>query len=119
MTVEHKFYLLVLDEIREQPGLIDELPFDPERHARMFAGQPLDTALARLHERRLCESGQGFAVIDRLPPQPPTLVQSLEQLEAGLGNDLLAGYTALCRGALLNLLWRDFVQAIFLIPFPK
>lgn len=111
MTAEKKFYLLVIDEVREQPGLVDELPFELEHHARLFAGQPLDAALARLHERRLCESGQGFATIDRLPPPPPLLVQSLEQLKAGLGDDLLAGYMALCRGALLNLLWRDFVRA--------
>ena len=111
MKVEEKFYLLAMDEVRQQPGLAEELPFDLERHAERFAGCPLDIAIERLGERRPCANGLGFAVIDELKPVPARLTHDAAQLGAGLGEDLHKSYNQLCRGALLHLLWRDFARA--------
>jgi len=111
MTVEEKFYLVLMDEIRSQPGLADNLPFELEAHAKLFAGCSLDQAVGRLQERKPCAKGLGFAAVAKLPPPPPKLVQDLDQLRSSIGEDQLTSYADLCRGALLNLLWRDFLHA--------
>jgi hypothetical protein len=111
MTVEEKFYLVLMDEIRSQPDLVDDLPFELESHAELFAGCPLDVAINRLQKRRPCAGGLGFGAVAKLPPQPAELVRGLEELRSQIGEDQLTSYTALCRAALLNLLWRDFQQA--------
>jgi len=111
MTVEEKFYLLVMDEVRAQPGLANELAVDLERHAVAFAGCPLDQALGRLEERKPCANGRSFAALRELGPQPPALTRDLESLRSSLGEDGAAAYERLCREALLNLLWQDFGHA--------
>ena len=111
MTVEEKFYLLAMDEVRSQPELADELPFELESHAARFAGRPLDEALSRLGERKPCAGGLGFAAVAKLPEQPPPLLRGLDALRAGISEDPTASYAALCRGALLNLLWLDYQRA--------
>lgn len=111
MTVEEKFYLLAMDEVRAQPDLVDELPFELESHAKLFAGRPLDAALDRLDERKPCAGGLGFAAVAKLPERPPALLRDLDALREGIREDSLGSYANLCRGALLNLLWLDYQRA--------
>lgn len=111
MTVEEKFYLLTLDEVRQQPGLAEELPFDLEQHAERFTGRRLDVAIDQLDRPRPCASGLGFGALAKLPPQPPPLVEELDALRARMDEDPRQSYDRLCRTALLNLLWRDFARA--------
>lgn len=111
MTVEEKFYLLVLDEVRIQPNLAAQLPFDLEQHAERFAGCTLDVALERLFERQPCASGLGFAAVKQMKPAPASLATPPERARASLGNDLQQDYESLCHGALLNLLWLDYTRA--------
>lgn len=116
MTVEEKFYLLLLDEVRAQPRLADELrstdrSVDLERLAERFAGRPLDAALAKLSERDPCQGGQRFVAVQALGAEPTKLTMTLEELRWGLSGDERTDYDGLCRGALLNLLWRDFQRA--------
>jgi len=108
MTVEQKFYLLILDEVRSQPTLLDELPFDLEQHAERFAGCPLDVALERLTERQPCtRSSLGFDSVKQLKPQPPRNCTPIPALRDRLPEDVQQDYTVLCRNALLNLVWLD------------
>ena len=111
MTVEEKFYLLAMDEVRAQPDLVDELPFELESHAKRFAGCSLDAALGRLKERKPCAGGHGFAAVAELPEPPPPLLRGLDTLHVGINEDPPSSYAGLCRGALLNLLWLDYQRA--------
>jgi hypothetical protein len=108
MTVEEKFYILVMDEIRAQPGLTRELGFDLEGYAQTFCGCPLDQALTRLDQRGPCAGGLGFTAVDKLGPQPAGAARGVGAIRHQQGD---LSYDGLCRGALLNLLWRDRARA--------
>jgi len=107
MSVEEKFYLLVLDEIRSQPDLGTTLPVDLGDFALKFAGCPLDEALERLGERQPCAGGEGFKALPALGPLPPTLDLDPGALRERLSLNLEQDYQLLCREALLNLLWQN------------
>ena len=105
MSVEEKFYLLVMDEVRSQPGLAESLPFDLEGYAQGFAGCSLDEALERLDDWKPGDGARGFGITSTLTPPPPELTDELDTLRGRLTLDLQEDYQLLCRQALLNLLW--------------
>jgi hypothetical protein len=107
MSVEEKFYLLVLDEVRAQPDLVTSLPLDLESYARKFAGCSLDEAIERLDERQPCGGGDGFEALSLLGELPTSLGLDLSALRERLTMDLEQDYHLLCREALLNLLWQN------------
>ena len=106
MSVEEKFYLLVMDEVRAQPGLAEGLPFDLETHAQQFAGCSLNDALKYLSHRKPCDGGLGFDVTATLGSPPQELSDGLSAIQGRLTMDLEQDYRLLCRQGLLNLIWR-------------
>ena len=110
MQMEEKFYLLVIDEFRAQPGLSEAIEsVDLQDYATRFAGLPLDQALDQIARRQPLGpiKGVGFSILQELGPEPQEAPINVDNLGID-GSSLPAVYERLCRQALINLLWRNF-----------
>ncbi len=110
--IRDAFYALVLEEIRCQPDLQDELGANDliAVAARAFAGG-LEAALKAIAEANGVPPGLvevGFRVVRTLAPPPNSFLRdAAELLACGFGSN----YDALCRSALLHLFWGQLHEA--------
>jgi len=121
MHVEEKFYLLVIDEFRAQPGLSEEINvLDLQDYGARFAGMQLDQALDQIARREPLgvTKGAGFKILHELGPEPQE--QPIKVDDIGIDSALMpAVYEQLCRQALINLLWKNFSAALEKINLAK
>ncbi len=112
MSLEDKFYLLVVDEVRAQPGMLAELEtIRPARRVLQVLGK-LGPLLGPTGAPDMAVNAAGVVpkVITALGPEPVDLETGLANWQASF-DDLERNYMALARSALVHMLWRKTYQA--------
>lgn len=112
MSFEDKFYLLVVDEVRAQPGMLAELEtINPTRRFFQVFGT-IGPLLEPTGAPDMAVNAAGVVpkVIAALGPEPVDLEAELSNWQRSF-EDLPRNYMALCRSALVYMLWRKTYQA--------
>lgn len=112
MSLEEKFYLLAIDEIRAQPGMLDQLrEIMPARKIIKVLGG-LAPVLGPVGHSDLLVNTPGLVrrIAEGLGPQPVDLEQELGGWEGRFGQDE-ENYSAHCRSALIYLAWKNCAAA--------
>ncbi len=112
MSLESRFYLLIVDEVRAQPGMLADLETLPPARKLLAVLGRLSPLLGPTGAPDLVvnAAGLGPKLQSDLGPKPVDLTETLTRWE-GTFRDLDKNYVALCRTALVHLLWRDCVAA--------
>ena len=111
MSIIDAFSILVIDEIRVQPNLRNELNC---LEAVLAIGEEgLDILLAILDggdwPHKL--AARGVKLLGNITPSPSILVRDFGDWHASTFKDKTAKYESLCRSSLLNLYWKEFDKA--------
>jgi hypothetical protein len=112
MSLEDQFYLLIVDEVRAQPGMLAELEtLHPTRKILQVFGT-LGPLLGPTGAPELAVNAAGIApkVINALGQEPVDLKPELERWQASR-DELEQNYMTLGRSALVYMLWRNTFEA--------
>lgn len=112
MSLEEKFYLLIVDELRAQPGLIEELEgLGPGRRVAQVFGR-MSPLLGPVGTPEIVVNAAGLVprLVAALGEAPVDLTSELKRW-TDEATDAHATYMTLARGALVQLLWRNFGAA--------
>jgi hypothetical protein len=112
LKLEEKFYILIIEEVRAQPGLGELVPLDLDTYGESFAGMPLQAAITAIDAGQPISSSEAlsFAALDQLGPPRGHLVLDGYRVETDPERRDEA-YRLLCQHALLDLLWNDVPAA--------